>query len=106
MKRFLRCVRLFSFAHLKGSLFFISYLAFIVGGTFVNFANILSSIVSAFILFPQVVLFDRHFDGPFRDLIQTAFSPNKPLQRIEDYKGQLVLFERLGELHVKEKNMN
>jgi hypothetical protein len=49
-------------------------------------------------LVPQVVLFDRHFDGPFHDLIQTAFSPNKPLRRIEDYKGQLVLFERLGEL--------
>jgi len=49
-------------------------------------------------LFPQVVLFDRHFDGPFQDLIQTAFSPNKPLRRIEDYKGGLVLFERLGQL--------
>jgi hypothetical protein len=37
----------------------------------------------------QVVLFDRHFDGPFFDLIQTAFSPAKPLKRIGDYKGKV-----------------
>jgi hypothetical protein len=43
----------------------------------------------------KVVLFDRHFDGPFYDLIQTAFSPNKPLKRIESYNGKVVLFERL-----------
>ena len=42
-----------------------------------------------------MVLFDRHFDGPFHDLIQTAFSPTKKLKRIADYGGGLVLFERL-----------
>ena len=34
----------------------------------------------------QVVLFDKHFDGPFHDLIQTAFSPSKPLKRAADYR--------------------
>lgn len=43
----------------------------------------------------QVVLFDRHFDGPFYDLIQTAFSPTKPLRRIGSYGGGLVRFDRL-----------
>jgi len=37
----------------------------------------------------KVVLFDRHFDGPFHDLIQTAFSPNRPLKRIGDYNGEV-----------------
>jgi len=42
----------------------------------------------------QVVLFDKHKDGPFFDLIETAFSPNHPLKRPKDYKG-VVLFRRL-----------
>lgn len=50
----------------------------------------------------QVVLFDKHVDGPFFDYIQTAFSPRNPLRRAEHYlaeqqgKGAAgVLFEHL-----------
>ena len=42
-----------------------------------------------------MALFDRHFDGPFFDLIQAAFSPRRPLKRIGDYGGGVVKFERL-----------
>lgn len=43
----------------------------------------------------QVVLFDKHFDGPFYDLISTAFSPNHKLKRIGDYRNKVVKFEHL-----------
>lgn len=31
----------------------------------------------------------RHVDGPFFDLIQTAFSPNHPLKRARDFTGKV-----------------
>eukprot|EP00615_Pteridomonas_danica_P000535 CAMPEP_0114336026 /NCGR_PEP_ID=MMETSP0101-20121206/5439_1 /TAXON_ID=38822 ORGANISM="Pteridomonas danica, Strain PT" /NCGR_SAMPLE_ID=MMETSP0101 /ASSEMBLY_ACC=CAM_ASM_000211 /LENGTH=554 /DNA_ID=CAMNT_0001467825 /DNA_START=184 /DNA_END=1848 /DNA_ORIENTATION=- len=43
----------------------------------------------------QVALFDRHFDGPFYELISRAFSPNHPLKRIGDYNGKVVQFEHV-----------
>jgi len=42
----------------------------------------------------QVVLFDKHTDGPFYDLIGTAFSSSHPLKRPKDYQG-VVVFRRL-----------
>jgi hypothetical protein len=38
----------------------------------------------------QVMLFDRHPDGPFTELIQKAFSPNHSLLRHEHYKHRMV----------------
>ena len=43
----------------------------------------------------QVVLFDRFADGPYAELIQKAFSRERPLKRHGDYGGRTVLFERL-----------
>ena len=41
-----------------------------------------------------MVLFDKHIDGPFHELIQVAFSPNRPLKRAADYRGK-VLFKHV-----------
>ena len=35
----------------------------------------------------QVMLFDRHPDGPYLDLIKTAFSPNHDVIRPSHYQG-------------------
>lgn len=43
----------------------------------------------------QVVLFDRHMDGPYIELIKKAFSPNHPVLRHHDYKQQMVLFKHI-----------
>lgn len=38
----------------------------------------------------QVMLFDKHPDGPFMDLIQKAYSPHHPVIRHQHYKGKKV----------------
>jgi len=43
----------------------------------------------------KVVLFDKHLDGPYVELIQKAFSPSHPVGRHQQYKGRTVLFKRL-----------
>ena len=43
----------------------------------------------------QVLLFDKHLDGPYLELIKKAFSPNHPVTRHQAYKGKKVLFKRL-----------
>lgn len=43
----------------------------------------------------QVMLFDKHPDGPYHELISRAFSANHPVLRHGDYRGQRVLFRRL-----------
>lgn len=42
----------------------------------------------------QVMLFDKHPEGPYIDLIKNAFSPNHPVIRHTDYKNK-VLFKKL-----------
>jgi hypothetical protein len=42
----------------------------------------------------QVMLFDKHPEGPYKDLIKKAFSPNHPVIRHTDYKNK-VLFKKL-----------
>ncbi len=43
----------------------------------------------------QVMLLDRHPDGPYHELISKAFSPNHPVIRHQHYRGKKVLFKRL-----------
>ena len=43
----------------------------------------------------KVILFDRHVNGPFFDMIQRAFSPNFPLTRAQDYKNQIIQYDTL-----------
>ena len=43
----------------------------------------------------QVLLFDRHINGPFFELIQQAFSPLNLIKRISDYKSKIILFKHL-----------
>jgi len=43
----------------------------------------------------QVVLFDKHPDGPYMDLIEKAFAGNRKPLRHQHYKGKTVLFRRL-----------
>lgn len=38
----------------------------------------------------QVILFDKHPDGPFMDLIKNAFSPSHPIIRKSYYKNEKV----------------
>lgn len=38
----------------------------------------------------QVILFDKHTDGPFHELIQKAYSPNHPVIRHQHYAGKKV----------------
>jgi hypothetical protein len=40
----------------------------------------------------QVVLWDKFADGPYRDLIQKAFSPQHPVQRHTHYRGKVSWF--------------
>jgi hypothetical protein len=40
----------------------------------------------------QVMLFDKHIDGPFLELIRKAFSPNHEVIRHEHFKGKKVSF--------------
>lgn len=37
----------------------------------------------------ECLICGRHVDGPFFDLIQTAFSPNHPLKRARDFTGKV-----------------
>lgn len=43
----------------------------------------------------QVMLFDKHPDGPYIDLIKKAFSPNHDVIRHDSFNGQIVLFKQL-----------
>jgi len=43
----------------------------------------------------QVVLFDKHTDGPYYDLIHRAYGPNHPILRHTDFNNKKVLFKRL-----------
>ncbi len=43
----------------------------------------------------QVVLMDKHTDGPYMELIKNAFSPNFPVMRHGSYSGKTVLFKTL-----------
>lgn len=43
----------------------------------------------------QVVLFDNHPDGPYTDLIKTAYSPKHPLLRVSEFGNKVVLFKHL-----------
>mmetsp|Transcript_19965 Transcript_19965/g.28603 ORF Transcript_19965/g.28603 Transcript_19965/m.28603 type:complete len:582 (+) Transcript_19965:16-1761(+) len=43
----------------------------------------------------QVMLFDKHPDGPYLELIQQAFANNKPVLRHQHYRNQKVMFRRL-----------
>lgn len=43
----------------------------------------------------QVVLFDRFAEGPYKDLIQRALSPQHPLLRHTDYGSEVALFKQL-----------
>ncbi len=42
----------------------------------------------------QVMLYDRHPDGPFTELIKQAYSPNHDIIRASHYKG-IVKFDQL-----------
>jgi hypothetical protein len=41
------------------------------------------------------MLFDKFNDGPYKELLEKAFSPSYPLRRHQDYKNKKVLFKRL-----------
>ena len=43
----------------------------------------------------QVMLFDKHLDGPFHEMIKTVYSPAHDLIRQQHYEGKKVMFERL-----------
>ena len=43
----------------------------------------------------QLMLFDRHIDGPYLELFQKAFSPEHPVLRAGAYRSKRVLFKRL-----------
>eukprot|EP01041_Mallomonas_annulata_P009908 gene9908-20605_t len=43
----------------------------------------------------QVLLFDKHSDGPYIELIKKAFSPNHPVIRPASYNNKIVLFKKL-----------
>lgn len=43
----------------------------------------------------RVVLFDKHLDGPYLELIQKAFSPSHPVGRHQQFNRKTVLFKRL-----------
>jgi len=43
----------------------------------------------------QVMLFDKHPDGPYMELIKKAFSPNHDVIRHEYFKKKVVRFRRL-----------
>lgn len=43
----------------------------------------------------QAVLFDKHPDGPYLDLVAKAFSPRHPVVRHGHYGRKRVLFRRL-----------
>jgi hypothetical protein len=43
----------------------------------------------------QVMLFDNFPNGPYEDLIKSAFSPNFPLLRHKDYLSKTMLFKKL-----------
>jgi len=43
----------------------------------------------------QVMLFDKHSDGPYTELIQKAFSAGRPPMRKEMYQNKVVLFRKL-----------
>ena len=38
----------------------------------------------------QVMLFDKHPDGPYTELIEKAFSPGGPVLRHSHYRGKKV----------------
>jgi hypothetical protein len=38
----------------------------------------------------QVMLFDKHPNGPYYELIGKAFSPNRPVLRHQHYRGKKV----------------
>ena len=40
----------------------------------------------------QVMLFDKHPDGPYMELIEKAFSPGGPVIRPSHYRGKKVHF--------------
>jgi hypothetical protein len=46
-------------------------------------------------LYHQVMLFDQHPDGPYMELIKSAFSPNYEVLRNSDYRNKKVLFRHL-----------
>ena len=43
----------------------------------------------------QVMLFDRHPNGPYMELIKKAFSPNHNIIRHEHFRGKIVRFKKL-----------
>lgn len=43
----------------------------------------------------QVVLFDKHSDGPFIDLIKAAFSPKHSILRANHFNNKIVLFRKV-----------
>lgn len=43
----------------------------------------------------QVMLFDKHTDGPYLDLIKKAYSPKHPVLRYHEFSGTKVLFRKI-----------
>eukprot|EP01038_Epipyxis_sp_PR26KG_P005446 gene5446-7539_t len=43
----------------------------------------------------QVMLFDKHYDGPYHELIQKAYSTNHPVLRHDYYQKKRVMFKKL-----------
>lgn len=43
----------------------------------------------------QVMLFDKHPDGPYHEMISKVYSPNHPVIRHDHYKGKKVFVYRL-----------
>lgn len=41
------------------------------------------------------MLFDNFFDGPYKELMEKAYSPAHPLIRHQKYKNKKVMFKRL-----------
>ena len=43
----------------------------------------------------QIMLFDRHADGPYKSFLQRVFSPNHEVIRASHYQGRKVMFRTL-----------
>jgi len=52
----------------------------------------------------QVMLFDKHPDGPYLELIQKAFANSKPVLRHQHYKKQKVIY--CSSVNIANKNDN